>query len=79
MVEVKAKPSLEQLDELIRLLEEYRNEVKWAERADKEIPRNVPAEHHEEWRKRCEIGKQRLPELESKVKEKVKQLGLSLE
>jgi len=74
--EVKPNPILEQLDELIRSLEEYRNEVKWAEKADKEIPQNVPAEHHEEWRQRCEVAKQRLVELEKEVKEKAKALQL---
>jgi len=56
-----------EIEELIRLLNELRNEMDWAERADKPLPPNC-VDTPEKWYARCEEGRTKALELLSKVK-----------
>jgi len=65
--------TLEKIDELILKLEELRNEIKWAERANKPVPKNC-GDPPEVWKSRCDKGKRRLPTLKREVKAKIKEI-----
>jgi len=58
-----------EIEELARLLEELRNEIDWAERADEPLPPDLAEGNEDEWRARCEEGKVKAPELLAKAKD----------
>jgi len=58
----------DELEELVELLRELRNEIDWAEKADKPLPPDLAEGTEDEWRARSEEGKRKAPELLTKVK-----------
>jgi len=63
-----------ELEELARLLEELRNEIDWAERADKPLPPDLARGNEEAWRARCARGKAEAPRLLASVADRVKRI-----
>jgi len=63
-----------EVERLIETLEDLRKEVNWTERADKPLPADLARGNEEAWRKRCEEGKRRVPELLSKASDMVKRI-----
>jgi len=59
----------DELEELVELLRELRNEIDWAERADKPLPAGLAEGTEDEWRARCEEGEVKAPELLAKAKD----------
>jgi len=58
-----------ELEELVRLLEELRNEIDWMIRADQPLPADLAEGTEEAWRDRCRAGEARAPNLLRKVKD----------
>jgi len=66
-----------ELEELSRLLDELRNEIDWAERADQPLPDDLAEGTEEAWRARCDEGKRKVPELLVKAKELIDRMDWS--
>jgi len=66
-----------ELEELVALLEELRNEIDWAERADQPLPADLARGNEEAWRARCDEGKRKVPELLTKAKELIDRMDWS--
>jgi len=60
-----------ELEELVRLLEELRNEIDWMMRADQPLPADLAEGNEEAWRARCEEGRTKAPGLLTKAKAKL--------
>jgi len=63
-----------EIEQLSHLFEELRNEIDWAERADKPLPPNLAKGNEEAWRARCEEGKRKAPELLARAKDLVERI-----
>jgi len=64
-----------ELEELTRLLEELRNEIDWAERADQPLPPDLAKGNEDAWRARCEEGKVKAPELLTRVEDLIDRIN----
>jgi len=64
-----------EIEELVRLLEELRNEIDWAERADQPLPTDLAEGTEDAWRARCEEGKVKALELLAKAKELIDRIN----
>jgi len=69
--------SRKELLELVRLLEELQNEMKWAERTDKPLPPDLARGTEADWRARCARGKAEAPRLLASVAERIKRIDWS--
>jgi len=64
-----------ELEELVRLLEELRNEIDWMVRADQPLPADLAEGNEGAWRARCEEGKVKAPELLTRVKDLIDRIN----